>query len=89
MLLSPSCIVGVLGREEGEGPVWRSRAWWLFVALLAAAITAVIIIAFVTSTPSMSYGGGAPLPPGATRPAAPYPSPHGSQSPVVLHPANG
>ncbi len=69
--------------------MWRSKAWWTFVALLAVAIIAVVVVALVTSSPSKSFGGSAPLPAGATRPAAPYPSPHGSQSPVVLHPANG
>jgi hypothetical protein len=55
--------------------MWRSKAWWLFVGLLAAALTVVVVIAFATSSPSMSYGGSAPRPPGLSAPPAPYPSP--------------
>lgn len=62
--------------------MWRSKAWWLFVGLLAAALTAVVVIAIVTSSPSMSYGGSAPRPAGVSAPAAPYPTPHPDGSSV-------
>ncbi len=53
--------------------MWRMRAWWLFIALLVAALAVVVLIAFATADPSKSFGGPAPRPSGATRPAAPYP----------------
>jgi hypothetical protein len=62
--------------RTGWVAVWRSRSWWLFVGLLTAALVTVVIIAFVTSSPSMSAGGAAPLPPGVSQPAAPYPTPY-------------
>jgi hypothetical protein len=63
--------------------MWRSRAWWLFIALLAVALVAVVAIAVATSRSSTSYGGRAPLPPGVSQPAAPYPGPHGDQPTIV------
>jgi hypothetical protein len=60
-------------REAERTAVWRMRAWWLFVGLLAAALITVVVVALVTSHPSMSFGGPAPVPSGLSRPAAPYP----------------
>ena len=56
--------------------MWRMRAWWLFIGLVAAALVVVVVIAVVTSSPSKSFGGPAPLPSGIGRPLAPYPTPH-------------
>jgi hypothetical protein len=44
---------------------------------------AVVAIAVATSRSSTSYGGRAPLPPGVSQPAAPYPGPHGDQPTIV------
>jgi hypothetical protein len=74
-------LSGTISSESewaGRSAVWRSRAWWFFVGLLAAALTAVLVIAFVTSSPSTSYGGRAPQAPGVSAPAAPYPGPNGA-----------
>ena len=71
--------------------MWRSRSWWLFVGLLTAALVTVVIIAILTSSPSMSAGGAAPLPAGVNRPAAPYPTPYsgpGSAAGLILPPGS-
>jgi hypothetical protein len=64
--------------------MWRSKAWWLFVGLLAVALAFVLVIAFVTSSPTTSYGGRAPRPAGVSAPAAPYPFPQPGASSATV-----
>ncbi len=64
--------------------MWRMRAWWLFLAILATALIVVVAIALVTASPSKSFGGPAPPPQGVSRPAAPYPHHTQGGGPLAL-----